>query len=862
MRAFTRWLAVLAVILGSWAAPLGLAVAANLDSTADRVFGQPDFAQSMANNPSLGGAVLWEPSSLLTDGQGNLYVADSANNRVLVYHAPLSTHQAASVVLGQPDAQHNNANYGGLSASGLFNPGGLALDAQGDLFVADTGNNRVLEFDAPLTTHQAASRVLGQLGFNASTPSLGQTGLVGPTGLVLDARGNLYIADSSNNRILEYNAPLVTHQAAQLVFGQPDFNSNTPNNGGISDHSLSLPLGLALDTSGNLYAVDANVSRVLEYDAPLTHDTNADHVLGQTDLQSGFHNSGGLSEHSLDEPAWVALDSQNNVYVADAGNNRVLEFDTPLTHDANADHVFGQPDFIHNAANNGGIGAGTLDVPRGVALDPQGNLYVSDTFNNRVLEYDLPVPHGVPGLDAISPATVAAGSPAFTLTVTGVGFVPGSVVRWNGSNRPTTFLSGTQLNAAIPAADVAVGGPFAVTVFTPSPGGGTSNLRNLSLYARLGHDTSADLELGQPSFTDNTFFNPALLSSSRLRSANGLALDQHSGRLFVADAGDHRVLSWPNAAGQVNGQPADLVLGQANFLATGPALVLSAHSLADPQDLALDAQGDLFVADSSNNRVLEYLAPLSSGMAASRVFGQPDFSHNTANNGGRTARSLDEPFGVAVDAHGNLYVADELNQRVLEYNAPLSSGMAASRVFGQGGSFTTGLANNGGVSANSLDVPAGLALDSHGNLYTVDFENNRVLEYDTPLSTDTTADRVFGQPDFAGHNGGLGNSALAGPLGVALDRLDNLYVDDGDNNRVLEFDAPLAGDRVADRVFGQPGFGTATPNNGGVSAHSLNFPFSVAVDASNNLYIADEANGRILEFDWARTRLALPLLIR
>jgi sugar lactone lactonase YvrE len=188
--------------------------------------------------------------------------------------------------------------------------------------------------------------------------------------------------------------------------------------------------------------------------------------------------------------------------------------------------------------------------------------------------------------------------------------------------------------------------------------------------------------------------------------------------------------------------------------------------------------------------------------------------------------------------------------------------MAATRVFGQGGSFTTAVANNGGVSPNSLDIPTGLALDAQNNLYVVDFGNNRVLEYNAPLSSGTTADRVFGQPDFTGHDNGLTASRLAGPLAVALDGFGNLYVDDGDNNRVLEFDAPLISDRAADRVFGQPNFNTNTFNYGGVSAHSLNFPVSLALDARNNLYVADEANYRVLEYDWARARLALPLVLR
>jgi secreted PhoX family phosphatase len=131
---------------------------------------------------------------------------------------------------------------------------------------------------------------------------------------------------------------------------------------------------------------------------------------------------------------------------------------------------------------------------------------------------------------------------------------------------------------------------------------------------------------------------------------------------------------------------------------------------------------------------------------------------------------------------------------VLEYTAPLSTGMAASRVFGQAGSFTTAVPNNGGVSANSLSDPCGLVVDTQGNLYVADYFNSRVLEYDTPLTDDVTADRVFGQPDFTSrtsNNGGISANSLSFPQGVAVDVQGNLIVADSNNQRVLEYDRPM-----------------------------------------------------------------------
>src|SRR5438309_2360345 len=143
---------------------------------------------------------------------------------------------------------------------------------------------------------------------------------------------------------------------------------------------------------------------------------------------------------------------------------------------------------------------------------------------------------------------------------------------------------------------------------------------------------------------------------------------------------------------------------------------------------------------------------------ADRVFGQGgSFTSQTCNLGGISASSLCNPIGVAVDAGGNFYVTDANNHRVLEYNTPLTTDTVADRVFGQGGSFTSRTCNltMPHPTAGSLCHPVRAAVDSTGtgNLYVADETNNRVLEYDTPLTTDTVADRVFGQGgSFHGDN--------------------------------------------------------------------------------------------------------------
>jgi hypothetical protein len=377
-------------------------------------------------------------------------------------------------------------------------------------------------------------------------------------------------------------------------------------------------------------------------------------------------------------------------------------------------------------------------------------------------------------------------------------------------------------------------------------------------------DSAADHVLGQNNFASN--FNTSFPKANTLNSPSGVAIDLTSGRLYVADNGNNRVLSWPSATSFSNGQPADRVIGQPDFTSDG-ANVVSASRLHTPSSVAVDQHGNLFVADFANNRVLVFLSPTRSDSVADRVFGQADFASSQPNAGGVGASSLSGPYGVALDRLGNLFVVDKDNHRVLEYDAPITSDRIADRVFGQP-NFSSNTPNTPLPSASTLNTPFGAAVDEQENLYVADALNHRVLEYNSVLTSDAIADRVYGQPNFSTvdiNTNGLSASSLNGPYSAAVDPVSgNLFIADTFNHRVLEYDHPVTSDSVADRVFGQPGFTTNEPNIGGVSATTLKNPFGIAIDPGGRLFVADTFNYRVLGYDapLGRLKVFVPLVKR
>jgi sugar lactone lactonase YvrE len=251
---------------------------------ADLVLGQTDFSRSDAGSPP-SASNLWSPTYMTFDSSGNLWVSDRNNCRVIEYQTPFSTGMSASVVLGEADLLSGTC---AASASRMSQTEGLVFDQAGDLWVVDRGNNRVLEFVPPFSNGMAAGLVIGQANFSSVGFQAGQAGLNHPNGLAF-LNGNLWVADTFNNRTLEFEPPFTSSMGASVVLGQPDFtttNCNTTRNGECGAFAV------AGDPKGNLWLADLANCRVLQYKPDsrglFATNQNARIVIGEANFTTAF----------------------------------------------------------------------------------------------------------------------------------------------------------------------------------------------------------------------------------------------------------------------------------------------------------------------------------------------------------------------------------------------------------------------------------------------------------------------------------------------------------------------------------------------------------------------------------------------
>ena len=629
--------------------------------------------------------------------------------------------------------------------------GNVAVDPVGNVYASDYDNNIVIRISPDGMAAVVAGN--GINGFAGDGGLATSASLNGPIGVAVDSAGNLYIADAFNNRIRKVSGGTITTVAGN---GNQGFSGD---GGSATSASLFGPGGIAIDSAGNLYIADTVNHRIRKVSKG-TITT----VAGNGG--EGFSgDSGAATSASLDRPGDVAVDSAGNIYIADSLNYRIRRVSGGII--TTVAGIGGQ-----GFLSGDGVAATNafLEGVEGVAVDSAGNFYITSR-------------HRIQRVSGGIIKTVAGNSDA--------GF--------SGDGGPAVYAS---LNSPAGMVFDSAGNLYIAD---------TANHRIRKVSG--GTITSVG---GSGSYRFSGDGGPATEAS--LNSPFGAVADS-AGNLFIADYLNHRIR-------KVSGGTITTVAGNGKQGFSGDGGLATSASLDLPSGVALDSAGNLYIADLGNCRIRK----VSGGMITT-VAGNGEGGFRVGDGVPATSASLTFPEGVAVDPAGNLYIADAGNYRIRKV-----SGGTITTVAGNG---TRGYSGDGGPATSaSLGAFLGVALDSTGNLYIADVESNRIRKVSSGTITTVAGN---GNRGYSGDGGPATSASLSGPSGVAVNSVGDLYITNYYGERLRK----VSGGTITTVAGnGNTGF---SGDGGTATSASLYYPQGVAVDSIGNLYIADSLNNRIRE---------------
>lgn len=609
---------------------------------------------------------LKNPDGVAVDGAGDVFIADVNNNRVL----KITSSGAQSTV-----------------GSGLTNPDGVAVNGAGDVFIADFGNSRVVEV----------------------TPGGVQTTVASvatPTGVAVDAAGDVFIALEGSQEVLETPAGCTSSCSATVVWG------------GAGGTSVLLPLGVTVDKSGNVFFPVTGTSVGVIKQAPP-------------------YNSGVWSfiGSGLNGPTGVGVDAAGDLFIADTGNNRIVEV-------SNNDTV------------QSTVTSGTLTNPNGVAVDGAGDVFVTEGSANLVLEVQREAVNF--GYVNVCPAGQTSPAPckeSITLNYIANGTTTTSSINvgtQGAANLDFTLTSNSCIGTLTSGSTCLI-----TATFSPLAPGARSGAVQLNGVGTVVANTFVHGEGKAPAIA----FGPGAqltLPTSGLSAPSSVTVDA-LGDVFIADRANNQVVELPAGCSSSTCQ-----------------LTLPVLGLSDPSDVTVDGGGNIYIADTVNNRVVKLMpaaigyndATVGSGLTLPSGVAVDGLGNVfIATNGGEVVEipsnggsqitlvnGLALPSSVAADGAGNVYIADSGNNRVLE--VPAGCITSACQIV---------------VPAVGLNGPESVAVDGAGDVYITDQNNNRVIEVPAGGSPQTTV-----------------MSGLNLPEGIAVDAAGDVFIADENNQRVVE----------------------------------------------------------------------------
>ena len=767
-------------------------------------------------------AAIGSPDGVLTD-DGSIYIADGEGNRVLevagsdrvqwgIRMAKGDVYVIAGSTAGVPGASGNGTRG---AASKLDDPVGLAMDDEGDLFIADSGNNRVMELTASARpwgkiTDPVADALYRVAGLSGGRRGDGRDGvpatsssLNGPAGLIIggNAGGNLYIADSANNRIqmvpqrsgTRWGQRMTAYDVYTVAGSRAGLGGSSGDGRGAASARLQQPQDVTIDRAGDLLIADTGNCRIQEVARasgrqwgaiPMT----AGHmytVAGRDGAScTGGRNRKLATRSDLNEPAGIA-DRSGTLYIADTDSNVVKvvaghtgrQYGRPMA----AGHIYavagtGPPG---SAGDGGPAASARLNGPAAVSVAPSGTLYIADTGNHQVRVASAASPYDIAAAagDGFTLFTAGDGGPALDAALLNPDGVASDTqgnlyIADAGNNRVQEIASSDHLQFGI---QMTAGDVYTIAGSAAGSAGAT----------RSGTPAASALLSVPTSVAVDGAGNVYICDSDNDRVVEVAATDHTQFRIRMR-AGDSYTVAGRTGAGGDRGDGGRATRALLNL----------------PTDVVADTAGDLFIADTLNSRIQE--VPVTSGtrygiaMTAGDIYtiaGSATGAFGTAGDGGPgTSALLSNPFGLAVDAAGDVYIADSGNNRIQELAATASTqwgqSMLAGRVYTIAGSASGAVGNSGdgGAAAGAtMDEPADVALDSSGDLYVADTYNNQVRELAAATSTQwgqsmlaadiyTVAGLTGGAPGIVQPGEPATSTPLDLPIDVGLDQANDVII--------------------------------------------------------------------------------------
>ena len=749
-------------------------------------------------------ARLHGPRGIAVDAAGNVYVADTNNSRVR------RIDQSGTITTIAGTGRQGSTGDGGPAVEArLFSPGELALDASGNLYIAESLGNRVRKIDSTGTISTVAGT--GVLGSEGDGGPAVEAQLNRPLAMAVDAEGNLFIGEYSGYRVRKVD-----------IDGTITTVAGTGTRGGAGDGGPATAAqfnfigGLAVDALGNIFVSDMNEARVR-----MISTTGTITTIAGTGNSAHSGDRGPSVEAEIRTPGGLLLDSAGNLFLTEFWPGWVRKIDSAgiITTIAGTGEQL-------SAGDTGLAVDAAQDRPLRIASDSDGNLYISENYGDRVRILSPTA--------KLSSFTLPLGSSgdSVVLTVTEAGSV-----RWNGTPL-TRGLEAVATNGNRYAFGQTAGGAVTVTYV---PDRQTVELQEGKTVSLIGGEDSA-WRIGDQVVTN--------------------------GHRHVEDGREY-LLEWTGAQWRLAKYTIRTIAGTVDVAEGVPA---TEARLFNPYFVALDSIGNVYVSESSNHRVrkIDTSGTITTfagtgergyagdgGPATQAEFDSPrgigvnwldeifvaDYGNHVVRKIdvlGRittipTSRPLIDPYGLALDWFGNVLVAEShprnhLVRRIdLRGNVTTLAGVARQR-----GGFVGG----GSAAEARLYYPRAVAADARGNVYVADNFNQRVRKI-SPAGTIMTIAGT-GERGYSGDGGPAVDAQLSSPNGLLVDVAGNVYISDSGNSSVRKIDPSGMIETVAGP--GEPGI---LGNGGPALKARLGYPRGLAMDASGSLFLV-ETGGNIV----------------